>query len=246
MMKSMFAVLTAFAVVVFASSVQANCGKCGPKDTSADKGAASGCCSEKCTSETCGATQCDAGKGCPIAAAMERLPKITYAVGEKKLTCPKEAAKVAKESGGHVHFCVADKEFDSESEAQDALLAATEKFVADFTKPHKCPKSGQLTLAGKVQSCEVTCAKTAKLMEEAMAKVAFTYQVGDKKCSCPIEAGRLSKDTGKEKLFVVGDTKTTCEKTAKLNLARAKYKAAVEAMVKAQAAAAKPEETAGT
>jgi hypothetical protein len=247
MLKSTCALVAALAVFASAAVVQANCGNCGAKTTSAETCPAGAGCGEKCTSETCSATQCDAGKGCPIAAAMERLPKLTYAVGEKKTCCPDEAAKIAKDSGGHIHFCVADKEFDSKTEAQEALLTATEQFVASFAEPHKCPKSGQCTLAGQPQSCEKTAAHTAELMKEAMAKVKFTYLVGEKQCECPTEAGKLAKDSGKEKVFVVGEEKTCCEKTARLNLARAKYKAAVEAMLKAQAAAtAKPEETAGT
>jgi hypothetical protein len=244
-MKSMFAFVMALAVLAFAVDAQANCGKCGPKHAGAEKAAAAGCSAEKCTAETCSAAQCGSGKGCPIAAAMERLPKLSYAVGEKKTCCPKEAAKLAKDSGGHVHFVVGKKEFDSKSDAHAALVKATEKFVTAFTKPHSCPKSGQLTLAGHVQSCEKTAAKTAELMREAMAKVKFTYLVGDEKCGCPVKAGKLAKESGKEKLFVVGEEKTCCEKTARLNLARAKYKAAVEAMVRAQAAA-KTEPAAGT
>ena len=84
------------------------------------------------------------------------------------------------------------------------------------------------------------------MMQQAMAKVKFTYLVGEKECNCPVEAGRLAKESGKEKLFVVGEEKTCCEKTARLSLARAKYKAAIQAIVQAQAAAAKPEPTAGT
>jgi hypothetical protein len=240
-MKSMFSFAVAAAVLAFAVDAQANCGNCGSKDASGEKFAAVGCNAKTCTSETCSASRCDAGKGCPIAAAMERLPSLTYAVGEKKTCCPKEAAKLAKESGGHIHFCVAKKEFDSKSDAQMALIEATENFVAAFTKPHTCPKSGQLTLAGQVRSCEKTAAHTADLMKQAMAKVKFTYLVGEKECNCPVEAGKLAKESGKEKLFVVGEEKTHCEKAARLNLARAKYKAAIQAMVKAQAAAAKPE-----
>ena len=245
----MYAFVTALAVLAFASQAYAGCGNCGPKETSADKAASAGTCTaETCSSATCSASGCDSSKGCPIAAAMARLPKVTYAVGEQKTGCPDAANKMAKESGGHVHFCVGKKEYDSKAEAQAALLDATEKFVADFAKPHTCPKSGKLTLAGQAQSCEKSAAHTAELMQEAMAKVKFTYAVGEEKCNCPIQAAKLAKDSGKEKLFVVGEEKTCCEKTARLNLARAKYKAAVEAMLKAQAqtATAKPEETAGT
>lgn len=265
MMKSMYAFVTALAVFAFASQAYAGCGNCGPKETSADKAAAKcggkaastgTCTAETCSSATCSASSaatcsasgCDSSKGCPIAAAMARLPKITYAVGEQKTGCPDAANKIAKESGGHVHFCVGKKEYDSKAEAQAALIDATEKFVANFAKPHTCPKSGKLTLAGQAQSCEKSAAHTAQLMQDAMAKVKFTYAVGDEQCKCPVQAARLAKDSGKDKLFVVGEEKTGCEKTARLNLARAKYKAAVQAMLKAQAqtATAKPEETAGT
>jgi len=242
MLKSTYALLTAFAVLLSAAAAHADCGSCGPKDKEAKKKcAAEACTGEKCTSETCSAAQCDSAKGCPVAAAMDRLPKLTYAVGEKETCCPKEAAKIVKDSGGHIHYCVAGKEFDAESEAQAALLEATEKFVAAFTKPHSCSKSGKLTLAGKPQHCEKSAAHTAELMKKAMAKVKFTYQVGDEECHCPVQAGKLAKETGKDKLFVVGDAKTCCEKSARLNLARAKYKAAVQAMVQAQSKAADSE-----
>jgi len=244
----MYAFVTAFAVLALVVDAQADCGKCGPKtkDASAKKSVVGGCSDKQCTSKSCGAAQCETGKGCPIAAALKRLPKLTYAVGGKKTCCRKEAAKLAKKSGGHIHFCVADKEFDSESDAQTALIEATEKCVAAFTNPHTCPKSGQLTLAGHVQSCGRTAAHTADVMQQAMAKVKFTYLVGDKECGCPVEAGKLAKKSGKKKLFVVGKEKTHCAKTARLNLARAKYKAAIKAMVQAHAAAAKPQPTAGS
>ncbi len=242
-MKIMFSIVAALSVLALVAGVQADCGNCGPKDA---KTAASGCCGDKCTSAACGTAKCGTGKGCPIAAAMERLPKLTYAVGKKATCCPKEAAKLAKESGGHIHFCVAKKEYDSKSDAQAALIEATEKFVSAAAKPHTCSKSGQLTLAGRAQGCEKSAANTAKLMRKAMAKVRFTYAVGEKECNCPVEAGKLAKKEGKEKLFVVGDQKTCCEKTARLNLARAKYKAAIETLLQAQAAVAKPKATAGT
>ena len=149
MLKSTYALMTAIAIFASAATAQADCGSCGPKGASAEPCAAGACSAEKCTTAAsgagqcsatecnatqCNAAQCDSAKGCPIAAAMERLPKITYAVGEKKTCCPKEAAKIAKESGGHIHYCVAERQFDSESEAQTALVESTEEFVADFER----------------------------------------------------------------------------------------------------------------
>ncbi len=45
-----------------------------------------------------------------------------------------------------------------------------------------------------------------------------------------MEAATLAKSSGAKKEFVVAGEKTCCEMTARLNLARAKYKAAVEAL----------------
>ncbi|NLY02793.1 MAG: hypothetical protein GXY83_42615 [Rhodopirellula sp.] len=237
MLKSIFALMTSVAMLAIAAIAQANCGNCGPKAADADKSAAAASSGGSCSAATCAAAQCGTNKGCPVAAAMERLPKLSYAVGQKSTCCPKEAAKLAKESGGHIHFVVAGKEYDSKPEAQTALIEATEKFVDSFTKPHKCSKSGKLTLAGAVQNCDKSAAQTAERMQQAMAKVKLTYAVGEKECGCPVRAAELAKETGKEKLFVVGEEKTGCEKTARLNLARAKFRAAVEAMVQAEAAA---------
>jgi hypothetical protein len=261
-MKYLYTLVAAAAVVALTVYARANCGQCGPKDAAAAKTAAGTCdatkgaagsCSvagscdaTKCPVEACSATGCDSSEGCPIAAALERLPKLTYAVGENKTGCPKTAAKLAEESGGHVHYCVGGKEFDSKAEAQAALLTATDKFVAAATEPHTCPASGQVTLAGRVQGCTGTAAHTADRMRQAMAGVKLTYVVGDKKCGCPVEAGKLAKESGNEVQFVVGDQKTTCETTAKLNLARARYKAAVGAMVRARADAEKEEPATGT
>ena len=62
----------------------------------------------------------------------------------------------------------------------------------------------------------------------------------------PSRGRQVAQESGKELQFVVGAEKTCCEKAARLNLAPAEYKAAVEALVKAQSATAKPTTTAGT
>jgi hypothetical protein len=83
-------------------------------------------------------------------------------------------------------------------------------------------------------------------MQKAMKKVKMTYVVGEKECHCPLQAQALAKEAGQEKQFLVDEEKTCCEMTARLNLARAKYKAAVTAMLQAQADPAKSEPSAGT
>ena len=61
----------------------------------------------------------------------------------------------------------------------------------------------------------------------------MSYVVGDKECGCPNMAKQLAQDTGKMTEYVVAGERTCCDVTARLNLARAKYKAAVEVLVKA-------------
>ena len=62
----------------------------------------------------------------------------------------------------------------------------------------------------------------------------MTYMVGEKECHCPVEAEKLAKDSGDPTVFVVAGESTGCNVTARLNLARAKYKAAVVAVMQAE------------
>ena len=224
MTKLTYRIATVVAVLALAGSVQAE-----DKDKS--------CSAAKAASTSRAAAGCDDGKECPIALAMEQLPKMSFAVGDEKTCCPKAAGALAKKSGAKIQFVVADKAFGKESDAKLALVEATEEYVSAFAKPKKCSVSGTITVAGKKLNCEIKAGRTAKIVEAAMGKVTLAYLVGDKKCHCPIEAKQVAKESGKKTLYVVGDEKTACSVTARLNLARAKYKAAVEALVQVEAKA---------
>jgi predicted phosphoribosyltransferase len=63
-----------------------------------------------------------------------------------------------------------------------------------------------------------------------MEAVAVTYKVGDKTSTCSVEAKTLAESTKAKTIYVVDDQETECEMTARLNVARAKYKAALMAM----------------
>jgi len=232
--------------------------KTGDKEKSA--GAAS-CCSASggscCAASESASSGCKEGAGCsatlaaqgekkcPIDLAMGLLPKISYAVGEEKTCCPKAAGELAKKSGAEIHFVVAGKTYDKEADAKLALAEATEKFVSDFVKPKKCSVSGTTTVAGKKIECEKAAAHTAKVVQAAVDNVKLAYLVGDKECHCPIEAKEVAEKTGKQTIYIVGKEKTSCSVTARLNLARAKYRAAVEALVKEELAAKDQETKAG-
>ncbi len=178
--------------------------------------------------------------GCPIEAAMAKLPKMTYTVGDKTICCSKTAAKLAEESGAKVRYAVGKKTFDDKQKAFVTLVKTTEEFVDGFAAPHKCSVTGSTTVAGTKCHCPVEAEKRAKVVRAAMAKVRMTYLVGEKSCNCPVEAKKLAKDSGSATLYVVNSEKTGCDYTARLNLARAKYKAAVQAAEKLSASSDAP------
>jgi hypothetical protein len=172
----------------------------------------------------------NAGEECPVSTALDRLPKLTYKVGDETTCCSETAAKLAAEKDVAIQFVVADKTFECENEANLALVEATEKFVAAFATPCKCEASGHVAVAGKEVCCDAAAAEVAKLAKKAMDDVKLTYLVGEESVCCPDAAKTLAANTGKPVILCVGTDKTPCEITARLNLARAKYLAAVQAL----------------
>ncbi len=87
----------------------------------------------------CGGQKADAkaGKGCCASAKTSdsgEFPTMVMRVGDKTLTCPMTAKKLAKDSGGKVMFVVAGKSYEDKAEAQGALASASEEYVQKFTK----------------------------------------------------------------------------------------------------------------
>mgnify|MGYP003573567777 CR=1 FL=1 len=195
---------------------------------------AGGQCEAKCCEKECSAQKQGECEGCPITAAMKNLPQLSYAVGDEKTCCPQAASELAEKAGKPVHFVVAKKTYSKEAEAKLALVEETERFVSAFGEPKTCSISGTTTVAGKKLSCSVQATQTAALVKDAMQKVKLAYVVGEKQCHCPVEAKRVAEETGAPIVFVVGKETTPCNITARLNFARAKYRAAVEALVKSE------------
>jgi hypothetical protein len=178
------------------------------------------------------------GGACSIAAGLEKLPKMAYMVGEESICCVEMAKAKAKESGAKLVYLVGTKKFDNETAAFTGLVEETEKFVEEFAKPKECKVSGSITVAGQECSCSVAAGEIAQKVKKAMETVAISYKVGDKVCHCPVEAKATAKSSGLKTLFVVAKEETECEHTARLNLAKAKYQAALVAMAKSTSAAA--------
>jgi len=178
-----------------------------------------------------GCTEC-----ATMTAAMAKLPKMTYKVGDESTCCNESATALAKEHAQPIHFVVAEKSYEDKTKAYTALVSHTEEFVNQFVTPHKCETSGQTTLAGHSCACPVTSAKYADEVKAAVTAVTMTYKVGKESCGCPTQAADMaSKTEGAKVEYVVGEQCTSCEMTARMNLAQAKYKAAVAAITKATA-----------
>jgi hypothetical protein len=178
------------------------------------------------------AEECDGT--CPIAAAMNELPKMTYQVGTEATCCSKSAAELAKKHSQPIQFVVGKNTYKEKSAAMASLVTTTESYVNEFLTPCKCEVSGTTKIAGKTCNCPIDAGKKTELATAAAAKVSMSFAVGEKNCNCPMEAAKLATASGAEKVYVVGEEKTCCEMTARLNLARAKYKAAVAALSAAE------------
>ena len=171
---------------------------------------------------------------CPVmTAALAKLPKMTYKVGEEATCCSKSAATMAEKNSQPVRFVVGDKTFEDKTAAYTALVDSTESFVSEFTTPHKCEKSGKTTLAGQSCDCPVSSAKYAEQVAAAVKTVSMKYKVGEESCGCPNQAAAMAKAGDAKVQYVVGEECTECEMTARISLATAKYKAAVAAINKA-------------
>ncbi len=186
------------------------------------------------------AATCPAGAAtCSVTAGLEKLPKLAYMVGEESICCSEMAKAKAKETGAKLVYLVGTKKFEDETTAFTGLVEETEKFVDQFSKPQECKVSGAISIGGQECSCSVMAGEIAQNIKKAMDTVAVSYKVGEKACSCPVEAKATAKSTGLKMLFVVKEEATECEQTARLNLAKAKYQAALVAMAKPSDAAAK-------
>ena len=167
---------------------------------------------------------------CSVTAGMAKLPAMAYLVGEESLCCEESAKSAAAAAKTKLVYVVGKEKFDCPDMAFESLVDQTEKYVSAFATPSTCSVSGATTVAGESMTCSVKAGEVADKVKFAMATVAIAYKVGDKSCSCPVEAKALAASSKGKTLFVVDNEETECEQTARLNLARAKYKAALIAM----------------
>jgi hypothetical protein len=190
---------------------------CGGYAFGGDKDKCEGKCASECNS-------------CPVTAGLAKLPKLVYKVGDEEACCENSAKSMAQSTGKKLAYVVGKESFECPNKAFASLVEQTEKYVADFGTPHTCSVSGKTTVAGEALTCPVAAGDVAAKVKKAMDTVAISYKVGDKSCNCPVEAKTLAAAKNAKTVFVVDKEETECEHTARLNLARAKYKAALLAL----------------
>jgi hypothetical protein len=171
---------------------------------------------------------------CPVTVAMKKLPVMTYKVGDESVCCSESAAALAKKHDKPVHYVVGKKTFESKGEAYTALVESTEEFVNKFITPRKCEASGTTSIAGSSCGCPVEAGKKAELVKKAVSEIKMTYVVGKEKCHCPTQAKSIASESGETTKYVVAGKETCCNLEARLNMAKAKYAAAVKALAKTE------------
>jgi hypothetical protein len=188
-----------------------------------------GQCDAKC------ATEC---KSCPVTEGMAKLPQLVYKVGDELACCENSAKSMAQSAGKPVNYVVGKESFECPTQAFTSLVEQTEKYVSAYATPKTCSVSGKTAVAGTEMTCPVAAGDVAAKVKKAMDSVAISYKVGDKTCSCPVEAKSIAEASKAKTIYVVENQETECEMTARLNVARAKYKAALMANAPAAPAAA--------
>ena len=244
--------LLAVALVASPALAQDECpGKCPSQSGAVSTASTQDECPGKCPSQSAVATVSTQEDGkscsqCPVEKAMANLPKMTYMVGKETTCCDKSAAKLAKKAEKPIHFVVGDKTYEKKDKAYVALVESTEAYVNKFTSPSKCEKSGTTSIAGTSCGCPVEAGKKAELVKTAIKDIKMTYKVGKETTCCDKSAGELVKKTGEKMAYVVAGEETCCNITARLNLAKAKYVAAVKAIAATEKKTAPAKEKAGT
>lgn len=241
-MKSLIASTMMFAVCCCLNIAGANAQEVAPSpkamaaEMSGEKQADAkpACCSKSAgeAASCCKEGVCEAG--CPMAAALAKLPTMKYRVGDKEVCCADSAAKMAAASEASLEYLVDGEAYAEKAQAMKSLVEKTEAMVVSYTTPSVCSVSGKTTIAGETCSCPVTGAKNVELVKAAVEAVNVSYMIGDEPCSCSVKAGQMAAQ-GEEVKYVVDGQETCCEMTHRLNVARAKYRAAVKAMSDANA-----------
>lgn len=176
------------------------------------------------------------------------LPEMTYLVKDQRMSCPKSAEALAQSESATIKYVVGDKVYEDKGAAVAAHADALDAFLGEMLTVKYavgddcvgCPNAAKAM--AKAKGAEVgyrvasftfadreTAEKAVKLARAAADKVEMKVMVGDQAYHCATEAGEVAKKQGKGIDYCVGETKTACKSTAKLELAKARIEAALAA-----------------
>jgi hypothetical protein len=164
-----------------------------------------------------------------LEAHLAKLSELRYVVGKATLDCPQAATTLAANQHEVVKYRLASFTFEDQAAAQQAADAAREA-------------AEKVQLKTVVDGQEVCNAKTGQKTGDRGGCCAAKGGVAAKK-----SAGAKDASAGKKCEYVVGNVKTLCEATAKVELAQARILAAYDALqeVAGKADAGKPVAAAG-
>jgi hypothetical protein len=224
------------------------------KSASGQKPAA---CAKTCSgNRTAGKSNCSKGTaGCCA------MPTMQYKVGDEVLSCPKAADKLAQEKGAPIVYLVSGKEYSDKNDALKAYADVVEEHLKSVTtvrymvgdKCVGCPMEARelaKTSGGTVKYCvagvifedQAKADQAAKEAAKAAEAVQMTTLVDGKPYTCDKAAAEACHKSGHKPEYAVGECKTSCRMTARIELAKARIEAARQAVVKASevASAAQP------
>lgn len=216
---------------------------------------AKACCQAKSAEGSTKLASCQSACSKANDAAHATIPALTYKVGDKEVPCCQTAADLAKETKGKVQFVVAGKTYEKECDAMAAYAEVLDQHLNKITSVQfavgdecvACPITAE-EMAKKAKTkvqyqlasfkfAEKTAAeKAAGAAKEAASKVAMKLYVGDECYQCPVSAKDASTKSGKTVEYAVGESRTACELTAKVELAKAKLEAAIKTLSQAAGA----------
>ncbi|MDA0811953.1 MAG: hypothetical protein O3C21_06150 [Verrucomicrobia bacterium] len=190
-------------------------------------------CEKECKKE-CETTKASDCASCPLTKAMADLPKISYVIAGEASACA-ASATAAAEAGKEVKYVVAGKELCCPTAAKYAHVEAVEEFVASFASTHACSDSGKTFVGNKGYDCSQHASTMAAAAKKAMDDVKTVYVVAGKEFCCASTASETAKNDNAKVTYVVADQKTECAQTNRMNVAIAKYKAAIQCLIQAEA-----------
>jgi hypothetical protein len=248
-MKTSVCAIAALFVASFACSAQAQCGAGKSKETAA-RADGKTCHQDK---KACAQGEQATERNKLLAAA--GAPLMQYKVGDRTTRCPKQAAEWSKANDDlKVRYVVNETEYTDKAAALQAYQAALDEYLPKLSavqyavgdKCVACPLEAaslaketgstvQYRVASFTFADRAQAERAAEAARTAADKVRMTCVVNGKEYACDKEAkhsccAKGSETTAKSCEYKVGEMKTCCETTAKVELTSARIIAAYQAL----------------